>query len=283
MSEQIRDGGRPLSPSELDGAIAEFVASLTRTVIQEEAAVEVIAGAMGDNLEAIYLYGSSVDGGLQPHSDVDLFVVARRALTSDDRASLLAGLSPISSRHRRPVDWRPLEVTVVRATDLRPWRHPSRVEIQLGEWLREGLDAGNVPGPHDSPDLTVLASQLLASAKTLFGPDPAVFIEQPAASDLNAAMVDSLPAVVADLETDTANVLLTLARMWFTIETGRFAPKDVAADWAITRLGSTDSSALERARDFYLGEENDDWTHVVSEVRLIAQVLEGQIRQRADR
>ena len=41
---------------------------------------------------------------------------------------------------------------------------------------------------------------------------------------------------MADLEGDVRNVLLTLARVWFTLETGTIASKDVAADWAITRL-----------------------------------------------
>ena len=270
-----------LSERELDRAIDAFIASLTLTLTQEEAAVEAIATALGDNVKAVYLYGSAVDGGLRPHSDLDLLVVVGRDLTQDERWSLTTLLTPISSLHRRPPDWLPLEVTVATTADLSPWRHPARVQIQLGEWMRNELDAGTVPGPHDSADLTVLVSQVLRSGKALVGPEPAVLIAEPATDDLHRAMVDSLPALLADLKTDTANVLLTLARMWFTAETGKFAPKDVCADWAITRSGSEDATPLERARDVYLGEHDDEWDDLRAETMVLAAQLEAEIRQGA--
>lgn len=270
-----------LSERELDRAIDAFIASLTGTLTQGDAAVEAVASALGDNVEAIYLYGSSVDGGLRPHSDVDLLVVVSRDLTEEERRSLVTYMTPISSRHRRPQDWHPLEVTVAVAADLNPWCHPARVQVQLGEWMRDDLDAGKVPEPHDSPDLTVLASQVLSSAKTLVGPEPAVLIAEPPTADLQRAMVDSLPTLISDLETDTANVLLTLARMWFTTETGKFAPKDVAADWAITRSDAEDLSPLERARDVYLGEHQDTWGDLRAETADLAAKLQIEIRQQA--
>jgi hypothetical protein len=49
-------------------------------------------------------------------------------------------------------------------------------------------------------------------------------------------MADELPSLVADLESDTRNVLLTLARMWTTVATGRIVSKDAAAAWALERL-----------------------------------------------
>ncbi len=35
---------------------------------------------------------------------------------------------------------------------------------------------------------------------------------------------------------DERNVVLTLSRIWYSAVTGKIAPKDVAADWAMERL-----------------------------------------------
>jgi streptomycin 3"-adenylyltransferase len=76
--------------------------------------------------------------------------------------------------------------------------------------------------------------------------------------DLDRAMRDVVPDLMADLDDDTRNVLLTLARVWFTLETGTIGAKDVAADWASARLpGGGD--ALRRARAGYLGHAADSW------------------------
>ena len=58
---------------------------------------------------------------------------------------------------------------------------------------------------------------------------------------------------------DVRNVLLTLARVWFTLQTGTIASKDVAADWAITRLPVGRGDAIRLARAGYLGELQDSW------------------------
>jgi streptomycin 3"-adenylyltransferase len=176
-----------------------------------------------------------------------------------------------------------LEITVARTADLKPWRYPARVELQLGEWMRADLDAGHLPGPHESADLCVLVSQLIDGARILFGPEPAALVARPPDADVRRAIVESVPLLLDDLETDTANVLLTLARMAFTLETGKFAPKDVAADWAITRWQTDDTAALERARDVYLGEHRDEWADLLVETRATAERLTNEIRHHAER
>ena len=72
-------------------------------------------------------------------------------------------------------------------------------------------------------------------------------------------MLDVIPDLMADLEGDVRNVLLTLARVWFTLHTGEIAAKDVAADWAIARLPEGRGDALRRARAGYLGDLEDSW------------------------
>jgi streptomycin 3"-adenylyltransferase len=47
-------------------------------------------------------------------------------------------------------------------------------------------------------------------------------------------------------------VLLTLARIWVTIETGSILPKDQAAEWASARLPPRAAVVLQHARTLYL-------------------------------
>ena len=77
--------------------------------------------------------------------------------------------------------------------------------------------------------------------------------------DLDRALRDVIPSLMADLDDDVRNVLLTLARVWFTLETGTIAAKDVAAEWAIARLPEGRGDAVRLARAGYLGEAQDSW------------------------
>ena len=85
------------------------------------------------------------------------------------------------------------------------------------------------------------------------GPPLSSVIDPPTHAELVTAMLESLPALLADREEDTVNVLLTLARMWHTVETGRVTSKDAAARWAIERLPEEMRPPLEAARAIYLG------------------------------
>jgi hypothetical protein len=39
---------------------------------------------------------------------------------------------------------RSVELTIVVADEIRPWRYPPRCDLQYGEWLRAGYDQGDV-------------------------------------------------------------------------------------------------------------------------------------------
>jgi streptomycin 3"-adenylyltransferase len=236
--------------------------------------VALIGDVLGDAVEAVYLYGSAVEGGLKPASDLDLLAVTSRRTAAEERRRLVDGLRPISSRAERPYGWRPVELTIVARPDMVPWRHPPRTDFQSGEWLRAAFDAGkDQPWRDLSPDLTVLLAQVRKSGRPLIGgPATQVLPEVPDA-ELSAAMREEIPGLLSDLDTDTANVLLTLARIWYTLETGDFAPKDVAADWALKRLPPGAARALEVARDAYLGRAAGR----INSARLTADELIGRI------
>jgi predicted nucleotidyltransferase len=234
-----------------------------------------------ETLVAIARYGSSVVGGLRPDSDLDVFGVLARRLTDAEKRSLVSGLVPVSWRDLRPADWRPVELTLVVRDEVQPWHYPPRFEFQYGEWLREELVSGNLaPWPPANPDVAMLITMARASSVTLRGPHVADLLDPVPSADLVRAILDELPSLRADVDSDARNVLLTLARMWFTAETGEMTGKDSAASWAAERLPPVARVVVERARDGYLGRVEDRWDDL-QPAQLTADDLVDRIRAAA--
>jgi streptomycin 3"-adenylyltransferase len=99
----------------------------------------------------------------------------------------------------------------------------------------------------------------LLANRSLSGPPPADVFDPVPRDDLVRAMVDDMGRLVGDLDSDTANVLLTLARIWSTVATGEIRSKDAAADWALPRLPQEHRAVLVHARAIYVGEEEERW------------------------
>ncbi|MFD5692519.1 aminoglycoside adenylyltransferase family protein [Streptomyces rubiginosohelvolus] len=227
---------------------------------------------LGGNLIGAYLHGSSVLGGLKPASDVDVLLVSRRPMDERERRALLEGLLSISGSGDTA---RPVELTVVVQSEVRPWRYPPTCDFLYGEWLRAEYEAGTVPRPEPMPDLALLISMTLTGDSPLTGPRPAQVLDPVPHSDLVRASVAGIPELLDDLEGDTRNVLLTFARIWATLATGRIMPKDAAADWAVGQLPPEHRAVLEHARQLYLNcsYTEESWS----------EALRTQVRPHVDR
>ena len=228
---------------------------------QIDAALDAIRRAIQPRaIVGIYLYGSAVAGGLRPDSDIDLFVLADRRLTRDEKRGLVGALRQISRRSLRPEGWRPLELSVVAVPDVRPWRYPPMLDFQYGEWLDDTeLDAAIERGPTESADLGVLVEMVRTVARSLSGPPASEVLDEVPGADLARAIVDEVPSLIDDLDDDTRNVLLTLARMWSTLVTGTILSKDEAAEWAVERLPRAHRPPLATARDLYVDGGYGSW------------------------
>ena len=117
-----------------------------------------------------------------------------------------------------------------------------------------------------------------AEGRPLVGPPPTDVLPEMSAEQVARSIADALPNLLVDLEDDTRNVLLTLARMWFTVETGRFRAKDAAADWVIERLAADLRAPLVTARDLYRAGGWGDWGAERAAVRAAADELATRIR-----
>ncbi|MEU9915940.1 aminoglycoside adenylyltransferase family protein [Streptomyces sp. NPDC051001] len=240
------------------------------TQVQE--IVGLIGRVLGEKAIGAYLHGSSVLGGLRPASDVDVLVVSRRRMDARDRRALLDRLLRISGSGTKA---RPVELTVVVQSEVRPWRYPPTVDFLYGEWLRAEYEAGEVPQPEPMPDLALLITMVLSGDRPLTGPSPAKVLDPVPRTDLVRASVAGLPGLLDDLDSDTRNVLLTFARIWTTLATGRIMSKDAAADWALARLPPEYRAVLEHTRHLYLNCR-------YSEERWSA-ALRAQVRPHVDR
>lgn len=233
-----------------------------------------VTDVLGPSLQGLYLYGSATTSGLRPRSDLDLFAVVAEPL--DARAEpLVSSLMALSGGASRPV-----ELTVVVGPQVRPWRYPPLLELQYGEWLRTEFEAGS-PCPWGGPesvDLTVALTQVLNDGVALLGPAAADLLPEVPADDLRRAVLACVPDLLTELDSDTRNVLLTLARIAVTASSGDICSKDAAADNVLPLLPPQLRPVLVLARDDYLMDSRPDWAALSEKVGLLAEHLVRLIR-----
>jgi predicted nucleotidyltransferase len=233
---------------------------------QLDAVVAAVRDLLEDDLVGVYLHGSSVLGGLRPNSDLDVIAVSARRLTADEKQRLAARLAELTKKPRS------LDFDLVVQDEIRPWRYPPPFDFHHSDWWPGMRDRGT------NPDLAVLITMLLAADRPLYGPAPATIFDPVPAVDLRRTTLAAADEVLRDLDGDTRNVLLTLARVWATLETGEILPKDSAATWALERLPEERRPVLERARDLYLEGSYGTWDDVRDDVRACADYTSKAIR-----
>ncbi|NBE53253.1 aminoglycoside adenylyltransferase family protein [Streptomyces boluensis] len=249
---------------------------------QTAAVVRLVAETFGADLIGMYLHGSALLGGLRPHSDVDVLVVVRERTTARTRRALVEALLPISGDRADGGPARPVELTVVVQRDVRPWRFPPRCEFQYGEWLREAYEGGVTPEPEPSADLALLFTMVLQGDAPLAGPPPAEVLDAVPYADVVRALRAGVPELLAELGSDTRNVLLTLARIWSTLRTGTISSKGAAADWALARLPEEHRPVLAHARAVYRGDAEESWEPLLPAVGPHAAYVVAEIERAAD-
>ncbi|MFM5335791.1 aminoglycoside adenylyltransferase family protein [Aeromonas enteropelogenes] len=237
-------------------------------------ALSIVQALLAKSLVAVYLHGSAVAGGLRPNSDVDLIVVIDQPMTSEARRRLTSELMAISGQY--PFDLagrRPIEMIVFLRADLADIHYPARSEFIYGEWMREMFELGECAKSSYDPELTLVLAQARQEAISLTGPIASELLPVLPMSDIRRAISDLLPALVETLQGDERNVLLILARMWYTTVTGAFASKDFAADWASTQLPAEQAHLLVAAREAYLNGSDNDWRYCQRELQCTVQCL----------
>jgi streptomycin 3"-adenylyltransferase len=245
--------------------------------------IELLRQTFPDSIDGLYLFGSVISGGLRPASDIDILAVLSAAQNGQVRQGqvrqeLIDGMLAISGNPAAHGPARPLELTVVMLDDIVPWRYPPMRYLQFGEWLREDFEARKIPPPQHDPDLAILLATIRQESIPLIGPKADRLLDPVPAEDLRRAIFDGVSALISELEGDERNVLLTLARMWTTLATGRIVPKDVAAEYLLSHLPQEQRPVLDLARALYVSGQRGEWRALGDEVKYFADYMEGLIK-----
>jgi predicted nucleotidyltransferase len=152
-----------MSRVEVPAAVREQLDRLTRD----------LRDALADELVGVYLHGSLVLGCFNPQrSDIDVIAVTRRAITSEERNALGALMLRSSGQKERPRQAPfPLEMSLLTAEQLRPWRYPTPFDFHYGESQRRRFTAGEFnPLWAEDYDLAAHVTVLREAGVTLLGP-----------------------------------------------------------------------------------------------------------------
>lgn len=240
--------------------------------------LDLLKKLFGPSLLGVYLYGSSVLGGLLKYSDIDLFVVLNRGTSHEEKTNLIKALLQISGVYMKS-DEHPIELTIVNQSAVKPWSYPPKCNFQYGEWLRADFEAGAIEISSDTimPDLAVLITQIFLKSVTLVGRYPEQLLTRVPYNDFIMATVDALPHLMAGLDSDIRNVLLTLARIWNTLVTSTILPKPGAAHWVTAVLPEEYKPVIQRAKAICEGKEAEYWDDVQLLIKPCADFMLMQI------
>jgi len=240
--------------------------------------LELLKMILGPDLLGVYLYGSSLVGGLQKYSDIDLFVVTNRVTTSEEKTRLIANLLQISGIYMKSSKL-PIEMTLVEKAAINPWQYPPHFDFQYGEWLRNSFEKGIIEPwqTYEMPDLALIVTQVLLKSQTLCGLEPEQLLAQVPYHDFMKAMLHDLNRLATDLEHDTRNVLLTYARIWSTLETNAIRSKPAAADWVMNHLPKIYQPVMKRAKSICIGVENEYWDDIEVLIKSCADFMVDKI------
>jgi predicted nucleotidyltransferase len=245
---------------------------------QIERLVAGVVRVLRDDLVGAYLHGSSVLGGLRPHSDIDVLVVATRRTTPDEKQRLVDLLLDLS---RAP---RPIELDIVVGSEIRPWRYPPPFDFHYSDLFRKEFESGQLEpwSMRTNPDLASVVTMALIGGSSLVGPPPSEVFDPVPREDYIRAILRDTDTVDEYLVRDTRNVVLTLPRIWSAIATDDVHSKDSAAAWALSQLPEEHRAVLARALAIYRGEAPEgSWEDLLPQVRAYADYVVARIRRAA--
>ncbi|HBB7077253.1 TPA: DUF4111 domain-containing protein [Legionella pneumophila] len=248
---------------------------------QIDQCLNLVKEIFGQDLLGVYLFGSSILGGLQKYSDIDLLVVSDRSTTHEEKTKLAIKLLQISGVYMKSTKL-PIEMTIVEKAEINPWHYPPNFDFQYGDWLRKQFESGIIePWPtKEMPDLAILITQVLLASKTLLGADPDQLLCKVPYKDFIIATTDALQNLMSELNSDTRNVLLTFARIWSTVGSDTIRSKPAAANWAIDHLPEKYRPVMKRAKAICKGEEKENWDDIREFIKPCADFIIGQINNK---
>jgi streptomycin 3"-adenylyltransferase len=225
---------------------------------QVEGLVAGLRTALGKNLIGVYLHGSLAMGCFNPtRSDLDLLVVTRRGMPVEMKREVTGLLLQVSGAPA------PVEISFLRAADLRPWRHPTPYDFHYSEDWRERTRQALADGswrawndaPPADPDLAAHIAITRRRGLRLRGaPIDQVFPVVPAADYLDSIVRD-FHWGRAGLGANPVYFILNTCRIMAYRRAGLICSKDEGGAWALPLLPEEHRAVVARALVAYRGDD----------------------------
>lgn len=218
--------------------------------LQIDSIVKLIKKEYKENLVGLYLFGSSVQGGLKKNSDLDFLTITKSSLGLETRKSLTKNLMKLSKKINEKSCYRYVELTNLIEDDIKSWSHPSNHDYLYGEWLRSDFEKGRVPLRELNSDLTIVLYQAKKNNLELL--ENSISLPDIDQLDLRRAMKEVLPDIINDAGGDESNAILTLCRIQYSLQKGEIVSKDVAGNYMKRSLNESDQQLIEVAINEYV-------------------------------
>lgn len=235
-----------------------------------------LEAVLGPKLIGVYLHGSLALGCFNPaRSDIDAIAVADRAPTEDEQRALVELTLRLSERGPPPrKSGCPLELSIVTAADLNPWRYPTPYVFHFGESWRLRLEGGELPSSGTDHDLAAHLTVLRHAGVALSGPAVATTFPTVPPADYRDSLLRDL--TYAKEERLGLYGVLTGSRIWATLATGRLHSKDSGAAWVETRAAPRFRPLVSTALRVYRGESDEPVDP--AETRAYLDAVEAELR-----
>lgn len=234
--------------------------NLNMTNLQIKNVIKILSNELSEILLGVYLYGSSIQGGLKENSDIDILVIVSEKLDSKTKENLIKNISPLSRKIGEDNKLRYIEITIVVKDQVINWVYPPRQDFIYGEWLQDDYLSGYIPENEENPDLTIILYQARKYYKTLLGKSQLEkYIPEIPFTDIKKAILSSSNEIVIQHKDDETNVILTLCRMILTLKTGNIYSKDKAGYIQSKYLPLNHKLIILNAINDYLGVKSINW------------------------
>ena len=189
--------------------------------------VDVVRGCLGDQVVAVYLFGSvALDDWQRASSDIDMAVVATAPLAADALRSLADAV--LATAAQAPA--RGLELVVYTEAQA---AHPDgtvALNVNGGPLMTTSVDID-----HADFWFVLDAAILRSTAVALIGPPAAEVFGHVADTVLRAALDESLAWHAEQVAHRPEAAVLAACRSWRFLADGRWTDKSEAAHWAAAR------------------------------------------------
>ena len=231
---------------------------------QADAVVDELRRALGDDLIGVYLHGSAVLGCFGPGSDIDLVVVSRHPVGAEQRHHLVSALPEISAPYEPAGAPRPVELDLVLAAAISPWRYPVSLDFHYSEEFRARFRAGEIEAWEglESRNLATHVTVLHDAAIALVGPPVEQLFPEVPWADYVDALTHDLDLCRTRFAERPRYGVLSIARNWATVATGVPHSKATGAEWTLPRLPAELQRVLEHGLNVYTTGAEERWNRL---------------------